>query len=514
MYLAPMGEGWGQRHDALCMRGSTMTQKPNILWICTDQQRWDTLSCFGFPGASTPNIDRIAESGAAFRRAYCQSPICTPSRASFLTGMYPIAHQVHRNGNVAFPDHLPLLPKHLKDDGYRTGLIGKLHLSRAQGIEEKRPDDGYDEFYWSHHPDPDWESGHDYQDWLVEKGVDPQELYADQRGAIRSGVPSELHQTSWAGDRATSFMKAHKDDNWMLSINLFDPHPAFDPPKEYLDRFKFDDMPKPVFRQVDIAHHEKLVGRIDQQAQKAIDPSQTNDINSELEYTTEGAHDQPPETANLQQLRASYHAMIAQIDDMIGYLLDTLSATGQMDNTLIIFMSDHGEMLGDHGLLYKGCRFYEGLVHVPLIISYPAEIQAGLVSDALTELVDLPQTILDFAGVEADSAMQGKSLHPLLTGQADLHQHKPHVLCEYYDALGFEGSNGSRGSMYFDGRYKLCVYHDAETGELFDHASDPDEHIDLWDNPEFQSLKCELVQKHFNAMMLNSGKGPQRSADY
>lgn len=489
-------------------------KRPNVLWICTDQQRWDTLSCLGYPGACTPNIDTIAERGVAFTRAYCQSPICTPSRASFLTGLYPISHQVHRNGNKGFPDHLPLLPKMMNDAGYHTGLIGKLHLSRAQGIVEKRPDDGYVEFFWSQHPDPDWDNGHDYQDWLAKKGVDPQKLFADQKGAIRSGVPTEHHQTTWAGERAKDFIHRNNGKDWLLSINLFDPHPPFDPPHEYLTKFDSEDMPRPVFAPRDIKHHEKLKGRVDQQARAAFDPSHLDDDSDYLETTCEGAHDRPPDRVNTQKLRASYHAMIALIDDMVGDLLETLAETGQLDDTLIIFMSDHGEMLGDHGLLYKGCRFYEGLVHVPLVMAYPKVAIAGRVSDALVELVDIPQTILDFAGVTHSTFMQGRSLRPLLVGDVDVHDHKPHVLSEYYDAINYDGSIGSRGSMYFDGRYKLCIYHDADTGELFDHNSDPDEHIDLWDSSEHRALKCELLRKHFNAMMAHSGKGPERTADF
>lgn len=489
--------------------------RPNILWICTDQQRWDTISALGHLGAKTPNIDTIADSGVSFTRAYCQSPICTPSRATFLTGLYPISHQVQRNGNIEFPDHLPLLPRMMKSAGYHTGLIGKLHLSRAQGIVEKRPTDDYNEFYWSHHPDPDWDKGHDYHDWLVEKNVDPYELFADQKGAIRSGVPSKYHQTTWAGERAVNFIKNNQNKNWLLSINLFDPHPPFDPPNEYMDQFDPSDIPPALFKSTDIDHHKKLLGKVDQQAQKAIDPTHCDDDTDFLESVdTDGAHDRPPENVNIPKMRAAYHAMIAQIDDMIGSLLDCLSETGQLDNTMIIFMSDHGEMLGDHGLLYKGCRFYEGLVHVPLIISYPEVIEKGLVSDALAELVDIPQTILDFAGIDHHHLMQGQSLKSLLTGQTEPNIHKPFVLSEYYDAINYDGSIGSRGSMYFDGRYKLCVYHDADTGELYDHNTDPDEHYDLWDNPEFSALRCELLSKHFNAMMQKSGKGTERTADY
>lgn len=493
--------------------------KPNILWICTDQQRWDTISYLGFPGARTPYIDNVAKSGVAFRNAYCQSPICTPSRASFLTGMYPIAHQVHRNGNVQFPEHLPLLPRMFKSAGYRTGLIGKLHLSRAQGIVEKRPDDGYDEFYWSQHPDPDWKEGHDYQEWLRAKGVNPYELFADQKGAVRRGVPSALHQTTWAGERAISFIKRNASAPWFLSINVYDPHPPFDPPAEYLKRFDAKDMPAPLFRASDLEHQKRFSG-VDQQARKAVDPRHDEEDNDFLERTVDNTgpgshdHDQPPQQFNARQLRAAYHAMIAQIDDMIGKLLETLRSTGQLADTLIVFMSDHGEMLGDHGLLYKGCRFYEGLVHVPLIMSCPGRLIGGVVSNALVELVDLPPTILEFAGIPIPSVMQGRSLLPPLEGRAEPDRHKPYVLSEYFDALQFESSVGSRASMFFDGRYKLCVYHDAGIGELFDHQSDPNEFEDLWHDPASEPVKCRLLNQHFNAMMCVSGTGPERTADY
>lgn len=488
--------------------------QPNILWICTDQQRWDTLSYFDHPGAKTPHIDSLARAGTAFTRAYCQSPICTPSRASFLTGTYPIANQVHRNGNAGFPNHLKLLPKMLNESGYHTGLIGKFHLSRAKGIIEKRPDDGYDEFYWSHGPHPKWETGSDYHDWLNGKGVDGHELYADQVGATPSGIPSELSQTSWAGERARQFIEKNRDDKWMLSINVFDPHPPFDPPPEYLAKFDPDDMPTAIFQRSDLTSQGKIFGKVDQQSRRPVDPTRHHDPLSEQEKPEPEAHSRPPSAYESKKLRARYHAMIAQIDDMVGELINTLEKSGQLDNTLIIFTSDHGEMLGDHGLVYKGCRFYEGLVHVPLIFSYPVEIKKGVVADALVEMVDIAQTILDFVDLAPNEAMQGKSLYGLLTGVSDIREHKPYVLSEFSDALGYEGSLGSRASMYFDGRYKLCVYHDAATGELYDHRKDPGEFMNLWDDAEKQVLKLKLIERHFNAFMKKSGKGPVRVADF
>lgn len=491
--------------------------KPNVLWICTDQQRWDTLSFLGHAGAQTPNIDRLAAEGTAFDRAYCQSPICTPSRASFLSGKYPIAHRVQRNGNEGFPDDIALVPRLFRDAGYRTGLIGKLHLSRANGVVEKRPaDDGYDEFYWSHHPDPDWAEGHDYHDWLRARGVDARAIYDPSR-TIGPGVDAEVHQTTWAGGQAKGFVRRHAGRPWFLSINLFDPHPPFDPPASYLARFDRAEMPGPVFAPSDLDHQKRLF-EVDQQARVAVDPRR-GDPNSEMYAPPAprpaGAnHDTPPETYDGKLVRACYHAMIALIDDMVGELVAVLDETGQRQDTVVLFMSDHGELLGDHGLIYKGARFYEGLVRVPMVFSWPGHVREGVVSEALVELVDLPQTLLEAAGLPADEGMQGKSLWPLLTGAVPAGFHKPYVLCEYFDALGLPGPRHTRASMYFDGRYKLSVYHNHGTGELYDLKGDPSEFRDLWGEEGARELRCALTARAFDALMRVSEPGPRRTGSY
>ncbi|MGC9336453.1 MAG: sulfatase-like hydrolase/transferase, partial [Anaerolineae bacterium] len=154
--------------------------RPNILWICTDQQRYDTVNALGCNHALTPNLDRLVEQGVAFTRAYSQSPVCTPSRASFLTGCYPSTIHVNRNGNAFFPSDITLVTRALADAGYDCGLVGKLHLSAADGRVEPRPDDGYRVFKWSHHPMPEpcWPTAeHDYQAWLERQGQSWDELY-------------------------------------------------------------------------------------------------------------------------------------------------------------------------------------------------------------------------------------------------------------------------------------------------------------------------------------------------
>ncbi|MBA1142327.1 sulfatase family protein [Mesorhizobium neociceri] len=487
----------------------------NILWVCSDQQRWDTLQCLGFKGTSTPSIDRLAAMGTVFRRAYCQSPICTPSRTSFLTGSYPIAHQVHQNGAGAFPPHLVLLPKLMADAGYYTGHIGKLHLSATRGMIEKRPDDGYAEFYWSPEPLPEWSGNHDYHAWMWSKGVDPEAYYKpylDQH--YGPGPAAEYRQTRWAGDRAERFIQMHAARSWYLAINIDAPHPPFNPPIEYLQRFNPADMPDPAFKPVDLEHNKKFA-RVDQQAKCAVDPwrAATEDGERGHNESAGPTHEAPPTSFNIWKMRAAYHAEVAQVDDLVGRILDALTETRQLDRTIIVFTSDHGDMMGDHGLLYKGCRFYEGVVHVPLVIYVPGN-PAGAKSNALVELVDLAPTLLTLTGLEVPKSMQGLSLDQMLLGKRSLEKHKPFVVSEYYNSLRFRGSQGSRASMYFDGRYKLNVYHDAGIGELFDHNTDTNEHYDLWDSSDHIELKAEILLNSFSAMMVRSGAGPERIQDY
>ena len=153
-------------------------------------------------------------------------------------------------------------------------------------------------------------------------------------------------------------------------------------------------------------------------------------------------------------------------------------------------------------------------MRVPMIVSWPGQVREGVVSEALVELVDLPQTLLEAAGLPEGEGMQGKSLWPLLTGAVPAGSHKPYVLCEYFDALGLPDPRHTRGSMYFDGRWKLSVYHTHGTGELYDLRDDPSELNDLWDDPAHRELRCALTARAFDALMLVSEPGPRRTGSY
>ena len=230
-------------------------RRPNILWLCTDQQRYDTLGAQGNRYVRTPRLDELWHSGTAFTHAYCQSPICTPSRASFLTGTYPSTCHNTRNGNDTFVGRFPLVTRLLADAGYDCGLIGKLHLASAYGRIEPRADDGYRSWRYSHGPRDDWPVGHDYADWVRQHGCVLGELIKDP-----AGVPAPLHQTTWAAERTIEFITERRaaDTPWLACVNIYDPHPPFNPPQEYRDRYDPAAMPGPLFRASDLAQQERL----------------------------------------------------------------------------------------------------------------------------------------------------------------------------------------------------------------------------------------------------------------
>ena len=259
-----------------------MNDRPNILWYCSDQQRFDTIGALGNPHINTPRLDAFMKEAVTFTHAFCQSPICTPSRASFLTGMYPSAVAVNGNGNEFFPEHYAdrLITHRLARAGYDCGLVGKLHLSSAGRGRENRVDDGYRYFQYSHSHKGADSSGHDYAEWFREREAKPEELMAEydpanyRDGATVKGfgglfeptseqdnIPPHLHQTHWCTDKSIEFIDKNRreDQPWLLSINPFDPHPPYDAPWEYYRRYDPASLPGGHFADSDLDHQQKLV---------------------------------------------------------------------------------------------------------------------------------------------------------------------------------------------------------------------------------------------------------------
>ncbi len=476
-----------------------MKQRPNILWICTDQHRYDTIGALGNPHIRTPNLDRLCAEGTAFSTTYCQNPICTPSRGSFMTGLYASTIHSNINGNISLhlPDRAKLISRHIADQGYVGGLIGKLHLSSPWDGHEKRVDDGYEEFHHSLSPGQLIDTNNEYTDWLDENGVLDEVLDQTNRNdTLRMGVkyheniPFKWHQTTWCANTAIDFIRRRTGSPWFLSINTFDPHLPMDAPDDFRKPYETEDLPPPLFTESDLELQQRL--------------------SSHLFASTP----ERPEERHIRD-KASYYGMIEIIDRNVGRILDTLEEMGLRKDTVIIFTSDHGESLGDHALRSKGCRFHEGLVRVPLIFSWPGVIQQGVVSDALVELIDIAPTLADIVGDPLEW-VQGKSLLPMLVGDAPLDYHREYVRCEYYDVLDLtwgkdeEPAPPSFATMYRDKRYKLNVYHGNEYGELYDLQSDPNEFSNLWEDPANQELKYRLIKASFDASMIITDPGSHR----
>lgn len=483
-------------------------QRPNILWICTDQQRFDTLGCYHNPYVNTPNIDRLAEMGVLFERSYCQNPVCAPSRASFLTGRYPRTCGVRQNGQM-IPENEKLVTKLLADEGYVCGLSGKLHIAPCNQsvckVIEKRIDDGYTEFHWSHHPDRagrgNWVMN-EYSNWLVENGIEYKTPPFRGSVYVQEGMLSEYHQTTWCVNKAIDFINKCSMYNkpWMFSVNMFDPHHPFDPPIDSLERYIdiLDEIPLPNYVQGELEN--KPVFQQKDHGGAYDTPGLFN-----FTHMTDEDH---------KLIRAAYWAMVDHIDTQVGRLLDLLEKTNQLENTIIIFTSDHGEMLGDHGIYLKGPYFYECGIHIPLIIAWPGVIEGGRRSKALVELVDIAPTLMEAAGLEIYKGMQGKSLWGLLKGQKDLHEHRKNIYCEYYNSNIKHRDPFAHATMIFDGRYKLARYHSIGSGELYDLEKDPNEFFNRWNDPDLQYIKIKLLEELSDRMAFTCDPLPERQAEW
>ena len=464
--------------------------RPNILWLCTDQQRYGTIRALGNSRINTPNIDRLIGEGVSYDRAYCQSPVCTPSRASFLTGRYARTTRCRQNGQAMPPDEV-LVSKLFADAGYRCGLAGKLHLaSCSEGKVETRIDDGYHDFHWSHHPQPDWPENA-YTQWLTSKGKTWEELYdGPSTDFVKHGIPAEYHQTTWCAEKTIEFLTENAGKPWFFSFNCFAPHHPFDPPAEYLERYDPDEMPLP------------KVGPGDPETKTRFQK-----LDSEWAHNSPGEfHTGAMTDRDRREVCAAYYAMCEHIDDEVGRILTALDESGQRDNTIVIFMSDHGEMLGDHGIYYKGPHFYEEAVRVPLVMRWPGQFKAGHRVTGLTELLDLAPTFLAAAGLAIPDRMQGHSLLPQLRGErADTD--RDFVFSEYYNAWSHPDAYGT---MVRTETEKIVVYHGIGEGELYDLEEDPDEFTNLWDSPDHVEMKLRLMQKCFDASVFTMDPAPPR----
>lgn len=497
---------------------STELKRPNVLFFVVDEMRADHLGCAGNALVRTPNLDRLAAEGVHFPRAYCNNPICMPARTTMFTGCLPRDHGVWHN-NMEMRGPLPLLPQMLADAGYATHAAGKLHVSRW--IPEPDSDPKADRFpeasdAWhsgriAHFPTPyfgfqsvDFVGGHgswvygDYFRWLeneildARKRLGPQGALAPPTGTPncwKMSVPEALHYNHWIADGAMQFIEgaAGRGQPWFLWCSFPDPHVPFCPPAPYCDMYDPAAMPLPNRREGEIEELSPYYARI---MDKSVAPNGT------VGGIIPDAH--------WQEMLALTYGMITHVDTEVGRVLAALDRLGVRDDTLIFFVSDHGDMMGDHWMIYKGPFMFEGCVRIPLIASLPGGVR-GVTARTLTSQIDLVPTVLDVCGVsspiedrlaktdhpyrlqqaEPIDVWPGASLRPVLEGRTDT----------VHDAVVIQNDTpymGLRIRTLVTARWKLTVYIGRTYGELFDLENDPCELHNLWNRPEWRATRGEL----------------------
>lgn len=463
---------------ALASRGgfaeevSDAKRKPNILFLMTDQHRADCLGCDGNSVIKTPNFDRIAREGAHFPHAYSTTPTCTPARACLLTGLSPWHHGMIGYGTVA--ERYPFeMPRALNDAGYYTFSIGKLHYNPQRnyhGFQDALLDESGRA--WS----PDFIS--DYRKWFKEKAPD---LDPDATGIgwndYRAGVyalPEELHPTRWTGDMAVEFIEQYdRSESFMLKVSFARPHSPYDPPKRFMDIYREKDMPPP--------HIGDWAGKY----AAGGDPKKHTLWHGDLGLD------------RVRKSRRGYYGSVTFIDEQVGRILDALEQKGLLENTLILFTADHGDMLGDHHHWRKSYA-YEGSARVPMLIRWPRSMgidaERSVKIAQPVELRDVLPTFLDAAGAPIPDNLDGKSVLQLVRGEAD--GWRPFIDLEHNRCYADENN----WNALTDGRWKY-IYHAFDGGEqLFDLANDPGELHDLAADPNYartlEFWRRRLV-KHF-----------------
>jgi arylsulfatase len=514
------------------------SRSPNIVWFMTDQHRADAMGCAGNPIIQTPHLDRLATEGLRFERCYVTNPVCMPSRASLFTGRYPHAHGSWKNG-VELPLREVTLPAVLTDNGYATAAIGKVHLAntnakyepgqplpptsmhRNKGIPEQEVARFWRSWHGPHygfqycelaiaHGNRVAGGGH-YGEWLREHHpeavnlMEPEHAMAPLTGAIeswKSAIPADLHYNTWIAERSVAFLESQRhgqpDRPFFLYCSFPDPHRPMCPPAPYCDMYEPAIVPLPTPNRGELErmppHHQlSYSGRL----------RETPYAPTGIQGTSASKHDlsKLPE-AHLREMTAHYYGSISLVDDSIGRVLDALDRLGLAENTIVLYCSDHGELMGDHGLIFKGPFHYESMIRTPLIWRWPGVVPAGRTYEHVTSAVDIMPALLQACDVPPEPGVQGESMLPALRGEAG--PYREWALVEHR-----EEPQGMQTKTLVTERYKVTYYPGHPFGELFDLYVDPQEYQNLWDVPDYRALRGELLEKLLEALCRTEDPLPE-----
>lgn len=456
---------------------------PNILLLMTDQQRWDAMGCSG-DWVQTPNLDRIANEGVQFTNCVTTSPVCIPTRLSLATGLYPHNTGVWNNMNHTMPAETPTWMQAVREAGYRTSLFGKTHLHPHGGDLREREGlmnayglDDVNEIGGPRasanvlsHMTAEWDAKGLWDGYRA----DYRERFSTKPYLVRpSTLGLENYADVYVGQQAKQYLQNYDQEKpWCCWVSFGGPHEPWDTPEPYASMYDPEEMPpaipRPPAGERPQGHLDRLMGRMN----PVFEPGE------------------------IGRLRANYAGNVTLIDTQIGEILDAIAARGELDNTVIVHTSDHGEMNGDYGLIYKS-NFLNGAVRIPLLVRTPDSTNAGSICDSPVEWIDIGPTLVEMAGSELEHRQFGKSLCPVLTNREGSHR-------------DFAISEIDGEIMLLNREWKAALNTDGEVYLLFNVENDPNETENLAGRPEVADVETALRLQILERLMQTQLKKPFR----
>ena len=443
---------------------STAAPRPNIVVVVVDDLRWDDIGIAGHPFAQTPNIDRIAHEGARFLNAFATTPICSPSRAAFLTGQYAHTNGIIDNTNRSARSHeMATFPQGLQRAGYETAFIGKWHMGN-----DDSPRPGFD--YWVALPGQG-------------EAVDP-EL---NEGGTRTRV--EGYVTDLLTDRVIGFIEREREAPFFVLLA----HKALHPNIQQLDDGSTATLSRSGF--IPAPRHKGTYADavIERRPSAGIAPADKPALARQIDdMPALGADTGTPD----QTIRGRLEMLMAA-DESLGRILQALEARGELDNTVVVLTSDHGYFYGEHGLSVERRLAYEETIRIPMLVRYPEMATAGSTHDEMTLIIDLAPTFLELAGETPGDTLHGRSLLPVFGGEAD--DWRTSFLVEYFSDTVFQRIRNMGYQAVRTDRFKYIHYTELEgMDELYDLEADPYELTNIIDDPDAQEtlelMKVELAE--------------------
>lgn len=450
--------------------------RPNLILIITDQQRFDTIGALGFPYMDTPNLDRLVHEGVALTNCHVAAPSCAPSRASLFTGYYPHTTGIFKNADTWRRSWV----ESLAAAGYHCVNIGKMHtypFETPLGFHERYVVENKDRYLEGRYYFDEWDKALQARNLDKPGRVGYRQLddYRERMGAFEWPIDEDMHPDAFVGDLAAWWIDSYpRTEPLFLQIGFPGPHPPYDPPQRYAEPYLAKDLP--------------IQGVMDEELAMQPPPLRAlREHNVEVDHDSV-VHDLDPTPEQLHRLRAYYLANVTLIDEKVGQILERLDARGYLDDAVVVFTSDHGDCLGDHGHIQKW-TMYDIITRAPTIVWSPGRFRPGTRLDELIQQMDLGATFLELAGVEVPSSMEAISVLPALEGRERVE--RPFVFAEHSRDNILQATEFM--TMVRSRDWKLVHFLDEPFGQLFDLVQDPREVRNLWDDPEHQAKKQELL---------------------